>query len=404
MSLATLPLIDSVAPPDVAAVAEVIRDADENSRPVYPVGGRTQIDLGLPPSEPGIGLSVSRLDRLIDHAAADMTITVEAGMRVSDLQRRLAEKGQWLPVDIAQPDRATIGGAVAAGAFGPRRFGYATLRDYVIGLTAANGCGTTFSAGGRVVKNAAGYDLCRLMVGSLGTLGVITQLTLMVRPRPETQAMVVAEVSDLDAAERLLAALVHTKTLPVSIDLLAGTQPRSNPVLSVGSDESVRLVVGFQGPRATIDWMVRTVHDEWREAGVAAIETLAAEPAEAMCQWMRDRSSTVQVHVLPGHTVDVVAKFLELDAEASVHALAGNGIVRARFSPSRQERFAELLRGQLRPAVDALGGNLIVLKTPEGVQLALDDVWNARGMSATISQAIRDRFDPRGILNRGRFC
>ena len=109
-------------------------------------------------------------------------------MTIGELNKLLAEKRQWLPVDVAWPDRATVGGAIATNAAGPRRFAYGTMRDYLLGFTAVDGTGTVFSGGGRVVKNAAGYNMCRLMAGSRGTLGIITQATLMVRPLPEASA------------------------------------------------------------------------------------------------------------------------------------------------------------------------------------------------------------------------
>ena len=118
-----------------------------------------------------IRLSLAKLNRVIDYPAADMTITVEAGMTIAELNRQLAAGRQWLPVDVPWPDRATVGGAIAVNAAGPRRYAYGTMRDYLLGFTAVDGTGMTFSGGGRVVKNAAGYNMCRLMAGSLGHAG-----------------------------------------------------------------------------------------------------------------------------------------------------------------------------------------------------------------------------------------
>src|SRR5437764_7903752 len=119
-----------------------------------------------------------------------MTVTVQAGITVAKLQETLAAEGQWLPVDVPRPERATLGGAVALNKSGPRRLGYGTLRDYVIGISFVTDDGREVKAGGRVVKNVAGYDLMKLQTGSVGTLGVITQLTLKVRPKPEASVPV----------------------------------------------------------------------------------------------------------------------------------------------------------------------------------------------------------------------
>ncbi len=134
-------------------------------------------------------------------------------MTVAALARRLAAEGQRLPIDVPQSQRATIGGAVASCLPGPRQFRCGTIRDYVIGLRAVDGGGAEFSAGGRVVKNAAGYDLCRLVTGSLGTLAVVVQVTLMVKPLPETSAILAAALSGWPTAERLLAGLTASRDI-----------------------------------------------------------------------------------------------------------------------------------------------------------------------------------------------
>ncbi len=150
------------------------------------------------------GLSTTGISGVIDYPARDMTVTVEAGFALRDLQRLLASERQRLPVDCPKPEEATLGGMVATNASGSRRFGNGTLRDYVIGISAVDGHGTAFKAGGRVVKNVAGYDFCKLLTGSVGTLGVITQVTLKVRPLPEVSTFVVAPVVSLEQAESVL--------------------------------------------------------------------------------------------------------------------------------------------------------------------------------------------------------
>src|SRR5438874_8668927 len=119
-----------------------------------------------------------------------MTVTVQAGITLAKLQELLASENQRLPVDVPQAERATIGGALAANVSGCRRYGFGTLRDYLIGISVVNDEGQEVKAGGRVVKNVAGYDLCKLYIGSLGTLGIITQVTLKLKPRPEEEAFV----------------------------------------------------------------------------------------------------------------------------------------------------------------------------------------------------------------------
>src|SRR5262249_36487295 len=165
-------------PSSASALGNLVCRAGREGLAVYPVAGRTLLGLGLVPNRPGLAVDLRSLNQVIDYPARDMTVTVQAGITIARLQNMLRGENQRLPVDVPQPDLATLGGALAVNVSGPRRYGFGTLRDYVIGLSAVNDDGQEIKAGGRVVKNVAGYDLCKLFVGSLGTLGIITQVTL----------------------------------------------------------------------------------------------------------------------------------------------------------------------------------------------------------------------------------
>ena len=204
-----------VRPQSVAELGDLVRRASAERQALYPVGGGTMLDLGLPPSRPGWAVDVRSLNHVIDYPARDMTITVQAGVTVAELQRVLAAENQRLPVDVPRADRATLGGALAANVSGPRRYGFGTLRDYVLGISTVNDEGQEVKAGGRVVKNVAGYDLCKLHVGALGTLGVIVQATLKVRPIPEAQALLTLGC-DAAGLEALLDRLHDSRTRPAA--------------------------------------------------------------------------------------------------------------------------------------------------------------------------------------------
>lgn len=148
----SLPLTETLTPTDPAALAAVVAHAYASGTPVYPIGGGTSLDFGLSASQAGIGLSLAGLNRVIDYPARDMTITVEAGITMAQLAARLATERQWLPVDVPRPASATLGGVIATAFSGPRRYGYGTMRDYVIGISAIDGRGTPFKAGGRELK------------------------------------------------------------------------------------------------------------------------------------------------------------------------------------------------------------------------------------------------------------
>ncbi len=208
-----------VRPESIGELGDLIRLAVAANTALYPLGGQTKWSLGMPPTKPGQAIDLRELAKVLDYPARDMTVTVQAGITIKHLRETLLQENLRLPIDVAQADRATLGGILAANTSGPRRLGYGTLRDYVIGISALNDEGREFKAGGRVVKNVAGYDLCKLLVGSLGTLGIITQVTLKLRPLPEEQAIVTlgCESSHLEA---MLTSLHGSQTRPVSLDLV----------------------------------------------------------------------------------------------------------------------------------------------------------------------------------------
>ena len=233
-------------------------------RALTPTGGRTAFDFGGSLWKPAVAVDMTRLDRVVDYPARDMTITVEAGLRIDRLAEVLRVEGQRLPIDVPQSDRATLGGALATNTSGPRRFGYGTFRDYVIGLTAMTAEGRVFHSGGRVVKNVAGYDLCKLMVGSLGTLAVETQVTLKLKPLPESSILVAAgfgNVADRDAA---VCDLLNSQARPVAIETLnrAAAAAVENQARAGLPNDGWLLLVGFEGSPRETEWQAETWNKE----------------------------------------------------------------------------------------------------------------------------------------------
>src|SRR5262249_4140387 len=235
---------------------------------LYPIGGRTALDVGLPPIKPGIAVETTALNEVIDYPARDMTVTVRAGITLAKLQETLAAENQWLPLDLPQPRSTTLGGAVALNQSGPHRHGYGTLRDYVIGISFVTDEGVEVKAGGRVVKNVAGYDLMKLQIGALGTLGIVTQLTLKVKPKPES-SVAVAFGCDSAALAGVLDSLAVSKARPVAVELLNAEARRAAHVLPSLAAEWV-VVVGFEEKAAAVRWQVSTLLDELKSAPIHA--------------------------------------------------------------------------------------------------------------------------------------
>jgi glycolate oxidase FAD binding subunit len=399
-----------VKPASADDVASSVREAYGDSMPLYPVGGRTSLDFGLPVKEPGRTLSLAGMNRIIDYPARDMTVTVEAGVTMKTIAELLATERQRLPIDVPQADRATIGGVIATNWNGPRRFGEGSLRDFVIGIQAVDGCGTLFKGGGRVVKNVAGYDFCKLLTGSFGSLAVITQATLRLKPIPEHSALVACSLPSGPAAERVLAELVTSKTTPTAVELLAGPLWQNDPALADLARESPAqqyLIVAFEGTGHEVEFMVRQLSAEWSALGVNT--PLAV--GESASLWQRliefsahgDSPLVLKANVVPSGTTRIVDAALQLDPQCSVQAHAASGIVLIKLSQFPSGGLSRALVGKLQPLAASHGGQVVVLSNPSGLEMTHQSVWGATDAPLHIMAEVKRRFDPRNILNRGRF-
>lgn len=219
---------------------------------------------------------------VIDYPARDMTITVGAALTVGHLRDVLKQENQQLPIDTAD-DAMTVGELVAFDVSGPRQYGYGTLRDYVIGVEASDGTGRVFHAGGRVVKNVAGYDLCRMLIGAQGKLGTLRQLTFKLKPLPLEQHLAVAAFRSLKDLDSALDRLNLSSTTPQILDVvnLAAAEkllPAIDASMASGMISAFEsfLVIGFDGSRKACDWQTKTLAEELH--GTAASVTSVARP------------------------------------------------------------------------------------------------------------------------------
>jgi glycolate oxidase FAD binding subunit len=398
-----LPLTSVLEPADEAAVAQAARDAFQSATPIYPLGGQTKLNYGSRAIEPGIGISLEQLGRVIEYSPDDLTITAQAGVTLAELRRCLAERKQRISVDFPWAEQATLGGLLATNVCGPRQYAHGTIGDYVLGMKVVDGRGATLDFGGRVLSSAAGYNLYRLMVGSLGTLGLIAQATLSVGPMPETSAFVACDLPDFETAEQLLAALVRTQTLPAAVELLAGADRRMPPVLEPLADgQAARLLVGYEGSDSEVRWMVDQIQREFRECGNSSVKTISEADAEIAWTWLAEFPAEVQISVLPSATAGLVAELLNFNAGFSIQAHAGNGLIRLRLPDGPPEQFIAQVRHSRWLAVEA-GGSAVVLSAPPGIEINPEDIWGDNANNSRILRAIKDRFDPKGILNPGRF-
>jgi FAD/FMN-containing dehydrogenase len=262
------------------------------------------------------GFDLRALDRVREYTPEDMTVTVEAGLTLEALQQRLAERGQWLPIDPPHADRLSIGALLATNASGPRRHGYGTIREHLIGLRVALADGRLIKAGGKVVKNVAGYDLCKLFVGSFGSLGVIVEATFKVQPLPESEQFVQAGCESLEQAGRLIEAVVESGLTPVVLDLhnLSPLPPRPAPRLTA--------VLGFAGTREEVAWQI----DQARAAGFHSPADLEHE---ARFWAAGSVGAPRKLSVLPSKLSEAIVTL----GDVSFIARAGNGVIYYRGGP-----------------------------------------------------------------------
>ncbi len=382
-------------PHSLAELCELVRRAAARQQAIYPIGGRTLLDFGLPPTRPGVAVDLARLDQVIDYPARDMTITVQAGITMRKLQEVLAKEGQRLPVDVPLPDRATLGGAIACNMSGPRRYGYGTLRDYVIGITVVNDEGQETKAGGRVVKNVAGYDLCKLHVGALGTLGIVTQVTLKVLPRPEAQELVITGSTE-DGLGVVLDRVRASSIRPGCVEVLYPT-PRH------GADFDV--LIGFEGSRAALNWQVNQLQSELGSLCPPLLHQ--GEQSERLFHLLGERDApsncrlSFKANLLPSAVTDFMRASCAFPLNL-VQAHAGNGIVIGHLPPDVTLEQARSSISQLRANAVEYQGNLVLLRCPTEWKRELG-VWGQPRGDWQLMREIKKQLDPNNLFNPGRF-
>ncbi|MDA0658579.1 MAG: FAD-binding oxidoreductase [Planctomycetota bacterium] len=395
-----LPLVDTICPSTEEELIAVLKAAGPKKQPVYPLGAGTGLQMGLPVTREGIGLSLAAMDRVVEYPARDMTITVEAGMNFDQLQNTLRAEGQWLPLDPPCASRAQVGGIVATNAGGPRRFGYGTPREFVIGIRAIDGRGVPFQAGGRVVKNVAGYDFCRLLSGSRGTLAIITQVTWKLRPRPRSCAILMVRIDDGKRAENWLDRLNTSRTTPVAVQLEAG----SSEAIGGGI-----FGIAYEGTSVEVDWQIDQMGAELREAGLT-VETVLrdAETQETWSRWQEfavsgDAVVRFRAHVLPHSTVQMLRSIQELLPTAQILAQAGSGIVDVRLPNYPSDGLTQTFTKNLTPLAMRLGGHLTLTYHATGQELTHEMMWGGATVPWQLMRSLQRQFDPNGILNPQRF-
>ncbi|MBZ5552323.1 MAG: FAD-binding oxidoreductase [Acidobacteriia bacterium] len=372
-------------------LARVLRCANSLGVHVVPRGHGTKLEWGNLPRHAELVLSTLRLNRVVEHAWADMTATVEAGCTVEEFQKVLGEHGQGLALDALWPERATIGGVLAANDSGTYRVRFGALRDLIIGITLALPDGTLAKSGGKVVKNVAGYDLPKLATGSLGTLGVITQAIFRLHPLPRAIRSLSFSTPDTASMNQSVLAVQDSKLAYTGLQIRADS---NNPP---------QMDVRFEGTPEGIDAQVRQLLSLITKA--QQVETPPEVWKERQALWAgKDPSLLCKFSVLPsqlGALCDAViraSKQLRLSPRLVAQGL-GLGFLRL-DGENDLDWFRVITH--LRTELDSLEGTLVVLHCPLAVKSHID-VWGPVGDSEGLMHRVKEQFDPAAILNPGRF-
>lgn len=392
--------LPKVSPQTVKDLAAVVALAHQTHWKLLIAGQGTKLSWGIPAQKIDLLLSTQHLHQLVDHAAGDMTVTAQAGMTFATLQTILAKHNQWIPLDPVYPAQATLGGILATRDAGSLRHRYGGVRDLCLGLTFVRSDGQIAKAGGRVVKNVAGYDLMKLFAGSFGTLGVVTELTLRTYPFPERSGTVLVR-GDAAVIASLTQDLKQSTLTPTAFDIWTGQDAAS---------EGVTLALRFQSLAESV--LAQTD----RVCEMARLQSLEAEAiSDSDADWWAIAAASLreskeadtvlcQIGVLPTLAVSSLATLQQKAMQTSVklqgqiHASSGVGQLRLTGTATD----CRGLLGELRSVLEQSDGYLSILDAPLILKHNIE-VWGYSGNALAAMRKLKEKFDPQGGLNPGRF-
>jgi glycolate oxidase FAD binding subunit len=421
----------AVRPGSSEEVADVVKFAAVEKLAVIPSGARTKLAIGLPPRSYDIALDLTRLDRVISYDPGDLTLSVEAGVSLRKLAGVLAERGQFLPLAVPFFGRATIGGAVASGVDSPLRQFYGTARDYILGMEFVTGEGTLAKSGGRVVKNVSGYDIHKLMIGALGTLGVITRVNFRTFPLPVGSRAFVANFETAERSLEMRARVAQSPLTPITLELLspgvadlfygdAAAQIEPNPLTAnIITTKTWAFCAGFAGTEQVLDRCETELGAIARKCGATGMTALLAAQIPSAFGRKREfipialdsshATTILKISILPSRLKEVLA---EIGAAADSDSLRwaaiarGVGIIYVALLPesktdSSRERVVRAA-DRIQASCARFEGHATIPWCPTEWKAHLQ-IWGAERSDLPQMRKLKTVFDPHGILSPGRF-
>ncbi len=397
-------------------VAAVLRYGAEHGLGMIPCRNATKLSVGNLPGRYDVALSLKDMNRVWHYEPADLTITAEPGMKFGDFQHFVGRQDLWLPLDPPGGDRASLGGIVATNAAGPLRLSFGAPRDIVLGMKIATTEGKVLKAGGRVVKNATGYDIGKLLIGSYGTLGVIVEASFKLFPVPPERATFAIPVGTLGIGRDLRRRILHSPLIPARMVLMnaAAVQHATGGFLKRPAQEP-EICLEIAGPPRLIERCEREFGELAKAAG-ASVQRLESSGAEAVWAriadlraWVGDvcPRNVILKATLPDSASEELISRAEQEAVGEKAQLAGFaqlgvGIAHLCILSELAPSALIGLICRLRDATEGLGGALIIERCQPEVKQELD-VWGTPGDDFAVIRKMKETWDPKGVLSPGRY-
>jgi glycolate oxidase FAD binding subunit len=379
--------------------------------------------MGRIPKKMDIVLSTNRINRITDSDCENLTLSAQGGITLSEVQKSLAKvgKGYFLPLDPPFTEKATLGGIVATNSSGPRRLLYGTARDMIIGTKAVFPNGDLVVSGGKTVKNVSGYDMCKLLIGSYGTLGIICEITFKLLPLPEREATLLLSFVSLEEADGFARELRGSQLIPSSAEILNATAVQKMKYsMSVPPNGKYLVAIGVEGVTESIDRQISQLSEMGKKYGVLEAVTLDSEEHQVFWIAIRDFSYgltesnsnliSLKTTFLISKCGEMIGSYEKIAGEFGIDGAfichSGSGILYSYLLPgknfrSKIESLVELIRKLTSEAVKN-GGNLVVESSPFSIKKKVD-VWGQSRGDYLVVRRLKEQIDPGGVLNIGRF-
>jgi glycolate oxidase FAD binding subunit len=412
-----------VYPGTIDEVSKIVSYANQQHLSIIPRGSGTKMGMGGIPKKIDIILYTNRLNRITDSDCDNLTLSAESGITLNEVQKSLAKvgKGYFIPLDPPFTDKATLGGIVATNSTGPKRLIYGTVRDLIIGTKAVFPNGDIVVSGGKTVKNVSGYDMCKLLIGSYGTLGILCEMTFKLLPLPEKEATLLLSFARLEEGDGFVREMRGSQLIPSSIETLnAMAVQKMKYSMSMPPNGNYLVAIGLEGVDESIDRQISEMSEMGKKYGVLEAMTISSEKHQTFWMAIRDFSYgltqeypnviSLKSNFLISKSGEMLGSYEKIARESGIDCAfichSGSGILYSYILPgknfrSKIESFAGLI-GKLTSEAVKNEGNLVVESSPLLIKKNVD-VWGQSRGDYLVVRRLKEQIDPAGILNIGRF-